>query len=106
MLSRDQAARYYDRYAAKQDGASYENRPLSKLLGHADFGAAQTVFELGCGTGRFAEKVLNELPKNATYYGTDLSKEMVTLTQARLARFSDRAKVTPTDGSFPWPLAG
>ena len=104
MLSKSQAKRYYDRYAAKQDGASYENRPLSKLLGHADFSAAQSVFELGCGTGRFAEQVLNELPENAIYYGSDLSREMVALTQARLARFSDRAKVTPTDGSFPWPL--
>ena len=104
MLSRDQATRYYDRYAAKQDGASYEDGPLKMLLGHADFSAAQSVFELGCGTGRFAKKVLGELPENATYYGTDLSKEMVALTQARLARFGDRAKVTPTDGSFPWPL--
>ena len=105
MLSRDQATRYYDRYAAKQDGASYEDGPLKMLLGHADFGAAQTVFELGCGTGRFAEQVLNELPKNAIYYGTDLSKEMVALTQAHLARFGHRAQITQTDGSFPWPLA-
>ncbi len=104
MLSRDQAKRYYDRYAAKQDGASYEDGPLETLLGHADFGAAQTVFELGCGTGRFAEQVLNELPENATYSGTDLSSKMVALTQTHLARFGDRAKVTQTDGSFPWPL--
>ena len=104
MLSKTQAKRHYDRYAAKQNGASYEDEPLETLLEHADFGAAQAVFELGCGTGRFAAQVLDELPENATYYGTDLSSEMVALTRARLARFGDRAKVAQTGGSFPWPL--
>ena len=105
MLSKSQAKRHYDRYAVKQDGASYEDKPLKILLEQGHFSAAQTVFELGCGTGRFAEQVLGELPQDATYYGTDLSREMVTLTQARLVRFGRRAQVAQTDGSFPWPLA-
>ena len=104
MLSRAQLRRHYDRYAARQDGARYEDKPLTRLLEQGHFRAAQRVLELGCGTGRLAEALLAyHLPDTATYSGSDLSPEMVTLTRKRLARFGGRARVARTDGSFPWP---
>jgi ubiquinone/menaquinone biosynthesis C-methylase UbiE len=60
------------------------------------------VLELGCGTGRFALRLLSRhLPADATYRGLDLSPTMVRLAQTRLAPFGSRAEVVLTDGSFP-----
>jgi SAM-dependent methyltransferase len=60
------------------------------------------VFEFGCGTGRFAERILrSELPSTATYRGVDLSPNMVGLARARLAAFGERARVRLSDGGPP-----
>jgi SAM-dependent methyltransferase len=68
----------------------------------------RSVFEFGCGTGRFADRLLSrELPPDARYAGVDLSSTMVDLATRRLARFGERAQVTLTEGDvrFPFPDA-
>ena len=106
MLSRDQAKRYYERNAHKQDAqAFYEDPALEQLIAQGQFGAAERVFELGCGTGRLAAQLFGHLPESAEYVGCDLSRTMVERARARLAPFEGRAQVLLTDGSLPWPLA-
>jgi ubiquinone/menaquinone biosynthesis C-methylase UbiE len=102
-LSREQARRVYDRIGARQDTqAFYEDRATNILLAHGEFAAAQRVLELGCGTGRFAARLLAEyLPADASYRGLDLSPTMVQLAQSRLASFGSRAEVILTDGAPP-----
>ena len=103
VLSREQARRVYDRIGARQDTqAFYEDRATEILIQHGDFGAAHRVVEFGCGTGRFAVRLLSHhLPVDASYRGLDLSPTMVELSQARLATFGSRAEVILTDGSPP-----
>lgn len=103
VLSRDQARRVYDRIGARQDTqAFYEDRATAILVEHSHFGAAQRVFELGCGTGRFAQRLLSrQLPESARYRGVDLSPRMVALARERLAPFASRAEIVLSDGSPP-----
>lgn len=103
VLSREQARRVYDRIGARQDTqAFYEDRATELLIQHGDFGAAQRVLEFGCGTGRFASRLLSDhLPANASYRALDLSPAMVQLALTRLAPFGSRAEVALTDGSPP-----
>jgi ubiquinone/menaquinone biosynthesis C-methylase UbiE len=57
--------------------------------------------ELGCGTGRVAERLLAEaLPADARYLGIDASATMAGLARTRLARFGARAEVRQSDGSL------
>jgi ubiquinone/menaquinone biosynthesis C-methylase UbiE len=102
-LSRDEARRVYDWIGAKQDTqAFYEDRATDQLLRHAQFDTAQRVFEFGCGTGRFALRLLSEhLPPTASYRGVDLSPTMVRLASRRLEPFAARASVTLTEGEPP-----
>jgi ubiquinone/menaquinone biosynthesis C-methylase UbiE len=103
ILTREQARRVYDRIGAHQDSqAFYEDRATGLLIEHGEFGSAHRVLELGCGTGRFALRLLAEhLPADAHYRGLDLSPVMVRLAQERLAPFAARAEVVLTDGSPP-----
>lgn len=103
ILSREQARRVYDRIGARQDTqAFYEDRATAVLVANAQFGTAQRVFEFGCGTGRFARRLLSEqLPESARYRGVDISPTMVALAQRRLASFGSRAEVVRTDGAPP-----
>lgn len=103
VLSREQARRVYDRIGARQDTqAFYEDRATAMLVASGEFGAAQRVFEFGCGTGRFARRLLTEyLPASARYRGVDISPTMVALAKRRLASFGSRAEVVLTDGSPP-----
>ena len=102
-LSRQQARAYYDRFGAKQDSQSYYEDPATEdMVSHAEFSKAQSVFEYGCGTGRFAETLLGQhLPSIGRYLGIDLSSKMVELAQARLRRFGSRVEIQLTDGSLP-----
>jgi SAM-dependent methyltransferase len=60
-LSHDEARRAYDRIGSLQDSqAFYEDVATSLLLQHGDFPSARSVFEFGCGTGRFAQRLLEE----------------------------------------------
>lgn len=102
-LSHQQARRIYDRIGSWQDTQGfYEDRATARLLQHGDFTSADSVFEFGCGTGRFALRLLEAyLPATAHYRGADLSPEMVRLAQTRLAGYSSRAAVILTEGDPP-----
>jgi len=102
-LSPAAARRVYDRIGRKQDTqAFYEDRATSRLLPHLDLGAAQSVFEFGCGTGRYAAMLLaKHLPPNATYRAVDISPVMAELARERLAPYGSRASVKLTEGGPP-----
>jgi len=86
-LSPDHARRVYDRIGSLQDSqAFYEDRATDLLVQFGDFARARRVFEFGCGTGRFAARLLQqELPSDAVYHGVDLSPTMVRLAEERIA---------------------
>ena len=98
-----QAARVYDRIGRFQDWqAFYEGPAVGDLIAHLHLDAATGVFELGCGTGALAARLLAEhLPRQATYLGVDVSPHMVRLSRERLHRWAGRARVVGTDGSLP-----
>ena len=102
MLTHEQATCFYNRLGAKQDWQAFFETPATReLIAHAAFESAQAVFEFGCGTGAFAERVLSHhLPQEATYLAVDSSATMVRLAQSRLARFGERVTVRQTDGSL------
>ncbi len=102
MLSHAQARRFYDRFGKAQETQRfYEEKAIQQLIAAADFGEARRVVEMGCGTGRLAEDLLEgHLPKEATLLALDLSSTMVRRTAQRLERFGQRAKVRQTDGSM------
>ena len=102
-LSRAAVRAVYDRFGARQDGQSwYEDVALAEITAHGRFETAQTVLELGCGTGRYAAMLLDaHLAPGATYHGLDLSETMVDLTAERLRPFGERAVVTQADVTQP-----
>jgi SAM-dependent methyltransferase len=102
-LTHEQARRVYDWIGVRQDSQSfYEDCALDRLVSHGRFASAQRVFELGCGTGRLARRLLAEhLPPDASYLGIDLSPKMVALARTRIAPFAERASVLETDGRLP-----
>jgi ubiquinone/menaquinone biosynthesis C-methylase UbiE len=99
-LSHSEARRVYDFVGKKLDSqAFYEDRATDAIIRCGDFPSARSVFEFGCGTGRFAARLLREhLPETATYRAIDQSTSMVRVARARLEPFGDRAKVIQTDG--------
>lgn len=104
-LSPAQARRVYDRIGRAQDlQALYERRPTEELLTRADFEHARAVFELGYGTGAFAERVLARLPPESRYAGTDVSPRMHELARRRLSRHLVRAELHLSDGSLHFPF--
>ena len=106
LLTRQQARDFYDRFGRSQDRqAFYERRAIDRLVELGEFGSAEIVVEFGCGTGTFAQRLMEkELPGNATYAGFDLSESMARLTRKRLVPFGVRASVTQTDGRPRIPL--
>lgn len=100
-LSHYQVKAFYDRLGKKQDWQSfYEDVATEALIRNGEFDRASAVFEFGCGTGRFAERLLERyLPPEARYVGVDISETMVALAKKRLARFGLRAEVHLTNGS-------
>ncbi len=105
-LSRDEAQAYYDRFGRKQDlQAFYEDAALAALRRQARLAESRRVFELGCGTGRFAAELLEgELPPDARYVGGDVSATMLGLARARLAPYGGRAALVRLAGQ-ELPLA-
>ena len=102
-LSHQEARRTYDRIGSLQDSQGfYEDRATARLLLYGDFSSAESVFEFGCGTGRFARRLFEEyLSGAARYRGVDVSPEMVRLAKVRLASHSPRAVVILTEGGPP-----
>lgn len=101
ILTHEQAQVFYNRMGAKQDWqAFYEAKATHDLIAHASFETAQAVFEFGCGTAAFAERLLAVyLSPEAQYVAVDSSPTMIRLAQERLARFGSRVEVQLTDGS-------
>jgi ubiquinone/menaquinone biosynthesis C-methylase UbiE len=106
-LTPSEARAFYDKFGKKQDTQDfYENPALDELISHANFYDAQKVFELGCGTGKFASRLLEEhLSSSARYLGCDVSATMLNLATQQLSAYSDRAKVVRSDGSIRFPLS-
>jgi SAM-dependent methyltransferase len=102
MLTHQQSSSFYNHLGAKQDWQAFYEAPATRdLIVHAAFEAAQLVFECGCGTGTFAERLLSRhLPPQARYLAVDSSATMVRLARARLARFGERVAVRQRDGSL------
>ncbi len=81
---------------------AYENRATRQILQHARFEQARSIFEFGCGTGSFAQGVLeNYLPPDALYKAIDVTPEMIADTQRRLEKFEGRARIELSDGGPP-----
>ncbi len=106
-VSHAQARRFYDRIGRGQDARPLsERRALDALAAQGDFGHAATVVEFGCGTGRFAARLLREyLPGEATYLGVDVSPHMIELASAAVTPWAGRARVELSDGAVRLPLA-
>lgn len=92
--------RVYDRVGAWQDTqAVYEAPAFNALVACGQWGRVGSLFELGCGTGRLAARLLRDgLPANARYTGVDLSPVMVRRARTRLAPYAPRAAVRRTNG--------
>jgi ubiquinone/menaquinone biosynthesis C-methylase UbiE len=101
ILSVVEARAFYDRLGRGQDWQrSFDDPALADMIAHGGFESAQAVIEFGCGTGRIAERLLNDfLPSEARYLALDVSTTMIGLARARLERFGPRAEVRQTDGS-------
>jgi ubiquinone/menaquinone biosynthesis C-methylase UbiE len=101
-INRDEARRFYDRFGGKQDRQGfYEDPAIDLLLELGQFSSAENVFELGCGTGKLAARLLaDQLPASAHYIGVDLSSTMVGLATERLATFGPRQRVRLSDGGL------
>jgi len=106
VLTRSQARAFYDRFGRKQDAqAFYEDAALDDLIAHAAFEQTAKLFELGCGTGRFAFRLLTKhLSPSASYLGIDLSQTMIDIAEQRISPYAERAKVVQSDGSIRFPL--
>jgi ubiquinone/menaquinone biosynthesis C-methylase UbiE len=102
-LSHENARRTYNRIGSLQDTQGfYEDPATARVLQHGNFAAAESVFEFGFGTGRFALRLFeNYLPDTASYRGVDVSPKMVRLAKNRLVPFSSRAELLLTEGGPP-----
>jgi SAM-dependent methyltransferase len=102
-LTAERAGRLYNRIGVLLDSQRfYEDPATRRLVEMGSFGDARSVFELGCGTGRLAQRLLGEeLTDAATYRGVDVSVEMVNVSRRRLRRFGPRAEVDLCDGGPP-----
>lgn len=101
-----QARSVYNRIGRGLDWqAFYEDAATDRLVADAALSDAGTIFEFGCGTGRLAARLLEELPENINYLGVDLNPVMVNLTTNRLAAWGERAQAVLVDGSLPLPAS-
>jgi ubiquinone/menaquinone biosynthesis C-methylase UbiE len=107
VLTPSQAKKFYDRFGTKQDAqAFYEDAAIDDLIAHAAFEQADSIFEFGCGTGRFASRLLGKhLSRSASYLGIDISKTMIDIAGQRLSPYAKRARVALSDGTMSFPLS-
>lgn len=106
MLSRREAEAVYDWVGRWQDTqAVYERAAIDALIEIGAFDAVETLFEIGCGTGRVADRLLRDhCPSEACYVGVDLSATMVAIARERLEGYGARAVVRQTEGAFSFDL--
>lgn len=104
-LTPEEAGRVYDRIGRFQDWQGFYEAPAARELeAQAAFESSGAVFELGCGTGAYAQRLLDgPLPSEAVYRGVDVSSKMVGLASGRLRRFGERAGVELVSGRPPLP---
>lgn len=98
---------HYDALGGGQDAeAWYEDPALDELCKWGGFGKARNVVEIGCGTGRFAERLLRDhMALDAAYFGLDLSPVMAGLSTTRLSPFGDRCRIVTGDVVEGLPIA-
>ena len=93
------------------DARSYDALPLPhqrwgpQAIARLQLAGAETVMDLGCGTGRDAEQLLGLLPRGRVI-AVDGSQQMLAQLRARLASQLGRVQVTYADLRQPLPLAG
>lgn len=106
VLDSSAARAYYDRFGKKQDSQGfYEDPALGNLAARAGFQDARRVFEFGCGTGKYAARLLKKfLSDAASYLGCDISLVMVDLAKQRLDVYGERAQVVLTEGAIRFPV--
>lgn len=98
-LTHSQARDFYDSFGKRQDAQFYEKIAIRQLMERANFERAESIFEFGCGTGRFAAELLAEHTSDSTSYkGIDISSTMVDLAQQKLNQYGARAHVDISDG--------
>ena len=107
MLSHAEARRFYDRLGARQDWQwPFEQPARDAMVEHLELGATRSVFELGCGTGRFAKDLLERwLPLDARYLALDSSDTMLRLSRRSLSRFGERVEVRSSSGELRFDAA-
>ncbi len=99
MLTHEQAKKFYDSFGRKQDKQFYEEKAITTLIEQGHFDNAEHVVEFGCGTGKLAARLLNEvLPRQCHYTGIDISETMVALCQQNTAPYAPRAKCYQGNG--------
>ena len=65
VLNKKTIQRIYDWIGTKLDSQSfYEQSGLDEVIKYGQFDIAHTVFEFGCGTGRFAQQLLGKRKTN------------------------------------------
>lgn len=98
-IGKDQARSFYNAFGIKQDAqAFYEDVAIRRLLKHLDLGSAGDVLEIGCGTGRFAARILGQtLADDARYTGVDISDTMIDLARSRTLAWRDRVTLVRGD---------
>ena len=106
-LTLDEAKAYYDSFGTKQDNQTfYEGPAIKTMIANSHFDRADSVFEFGCGTGRFAQELFADyLSSDSKYYGVDISTTMTQLATERLKSFGPRAMVTQVSNEVMIPLA-
>lgn len=106
-LTSAELRRLYDRSRLWREAqAFYTRRALDGLIARAGFEQAASLFEFGCGTGLFAQRLLAEhLPERSHYVGIDVSPERTRRARERLRRWEGRAEVRLVDGSMLLPFA-
>lgn len=105
-LSPHQAAAVYDRIGRLQDTQRiFETPALARLTSDGLLAEARSVIEIGCGTGRFARRLLADVcHPECSYTGLDVSPQMCWIAARRLSPWPGRARVVLHDGSIPLPL--
>jgi ubiquinone/menaquinone biosynthesis C-methylase UbiE len=100
IFTYDEAKNFYDSFGKKQDKQFYEETAIDALIEQGEFTDAKNIVEFGCGTGKLASRLLeNVSPDNCRYSGIDISQTMISLCHENIKPFSDRAKLDTPDQS-------